>query len=160
MTASVRKWTDFEHRRTDCDSRSRGQILFAQIHVDVELIAGEWPAFFLLGHESRDASIHDVDLHLRMRRSVGSSRASTHVQLSPIKPATGSSSASSRTSLSSTCGRRTINCNDAIVFRRLPQMVQRRFEFLHRQVFHSEINNATKNHKRYKTIFCAFRGLS
>lgn len=72
VTTGVRQWTDFEHGGADGELCSTRQVFLAEIHVDVELIAGEWPTFFLLRNQCGDARVHDVDLHFRMRRMVGS----------------------------------------------------------------------------------------
>ena len=121
---------------SDRESRSGGQIFLAQIHVDVELIAGEWPMFFLLGDERRHASVHDVDLHFRMRRAVRSFLAPAHVpvvadqslrrdrvRLRPSLRAGPPPDAHDQV-------------HNTVVFWRLPEVVQRCFQFLHGQVFH------------------------
>jgi uridine kinase len=64
MTAGVRQRADFQHRGSDCDSRSGRQVCFAEIHVDVELIARETPTILVLCDETGNTCVDDVDLHL------------------------------------------------------------------------------------------------
>jgi hypothetical protein len=67
----MRQRADFQHRGTDCDSRSGGKVFLAEVHVDEELIAGETPTIFVLRDKIRNPRVHDVDLHLRVWTTVG-----------------------------------------------------------------------------------------
>src|SRR6267142_2114065 len=72
LAARVRWRCHFDHSRADRQLRSSGQVFRAQIHVEIKLIAGELPATFVLRDERSDASIHNVDLHVMVRRTVRS----------------------------------------------------------------------------------------
>src|ERR1044072_4860122 len=78
MTARVRQWAHFQHRRPDCDTRACRQILLTQIHLNVELVTGERPTIFLLRDERGDTRVHDVDLHLWMCGAVRSFSTAAH----------------------------------------------------------------------------------
>src|SRR5260370_35333955 len=71
----MRLWADFNHGRCERESRPRRQVLFAQIQIEIELTSRQLPAVFVLGHQRSDAGIHDVELHVRMCRSVRRERA-------------------------------------------------------------------------------------
>jgi hypothetical protein len=66
----------FDHRGADADARAGRHVVPAQIEIDIQLIARKGPAGRILRHERDRAGVHDVDLHVGMRRlPVGAARA-------------------------------------------------------------------------------------
>jgi len=75
LTAEMRRRGHFYYSRAQRQASSSGRVLFAEVHVDIKLIAGQLPTILVLGHQGRDARIHDVQLHQRIWRSVRRSLA-------------------------------------------------------------------------------------
>src|SRR5205085_3940113 len=70
FAARVRLSRDFDDGRAEHEACPGGQILRAQIHVYVKLIASQLPALFSLRYESGHAGVHDIKLRVWMRQPV------------------------------------------------------------------------------------------
>ena len=74
---------DRNDRRSQPQPGTRRQIVHAQVQIDEQLVARERPAGGVLRDQGNRAAVHDVDLHLVMRRPIRRARA---LALSPVVP--------------------------------------------------------------------------
>jgi hypothetical protein len=67
----VRLGGHLDHRGSDRQPGARGEIALAEIEIDEQLIAREVPAALVLRQQCDHARVHQVQLHLGVRRAVG-----------------------------------------------------------------------------------------
>jgi hypothetical protein len=66
----VRLIGHFDHSRAQSQACPRRQIFLAHIHVNKQLITSQRPSPFLARNQGDHSRIHDVELHVGMRRPV------------------------------------------------------------------------------------------
>ena len=62
LAARVRRRRDLDDGGSDRQPRARRRVVFAQVEVDVELVARESPTIRRLGHKRRSPRVHERDL--------------------------------------------------------------------------------------------------
>src|SRR5258708_27789892 len=75
--ARVRLLAELDHGRTDLNPAAGGQVREADVEIHIELVAREGPTLAFARDRSRRAGVHQRQLRLRIRASIGCVSAST-----------------------------------------------------------------------------------
>ncbi len=83
----MRRLAELDHRRSDLHPAAGGQVVAADVEIDIDLVAGQGPALALAGDGRGCSRVHQGDLRLWIRAAVGSVAAATgapRVALEPV----------------------------------------------------------------------------